>query len=205
VALLDPNLVARLPNELVAATGLDALAHAIESAISVFATLFTDAVGLEAVYQVSHHLLDAMKPESNKSRANLLYASTMAGQAFSYARTGLAHGMAHPVGSYYHIHHGLVVAILLPYVLEFNKAYCEEKLSRVAAAMGERADPQAAIDKVIQLKKACSIPDKLGEVGVTVEHLDKMTQDAHQSGNAQLVNPRKPTLEEVRAIYLQAI
>jgi alcohol dehydrogenase class IV len=119
-AFLDPELVLTLPDFLVAATGMDALTHAIESVISTFATPFSDAMALEAIRLIVTHLPAAVRSPGIDSLASLLYASAMAGMAFSYARTGLVHGMAHPLSCYYDVPHGLANAVLLPHVLAFN-------------------------------------------------------------------------------------
>ena len=204
-ALLDPELVLSLPVSLVASTGMDALTHAIESVISVFASAFSDGLALEAICIITTHLPRAVSSVEIEARANLLYASTMAGMAFSYARTGLVHGMAHPLGGYYDVPHGLANAILLPYVLAFDAPASEPQLTRIAAAMGEKADPQVAIEAVRRLGAAVGIPRRLSEVGVTEAFIPDMAQDAFQSSNAQLVNPRKPSLAQVVELYQQAL
>jgi len=204
-ALLDPELVLTLPAALVASTGLDALTHAIESVISVFATPFSDGLALEAIHTIASNLRHAVRVAELESRAALLYASTMAGMAFSCARTGLVHGMAHPLGGYCDVPHGLANAILLPYVLAFNAPACKPGLARVAAAMGEPATAEAAIEAVRRLSADVGIPRRLSEVGVTEAYLPQMAQDAFESGNAQDVNPRKPTLQEVLDLYRQAL
>lgn len=204
-AILDPRVVESLPEQLVATTGMDALTHAVESVISLFSSPFSDALALEAIRLISIFLPAALQSSGHKAKGILLYASTMAGQAFSYARTGLVHGMAHPVGSYYHLHHGLAVAILLPYVLSFNQPFCDSQLARVGAAMGVEASSEAAIEAVIRLKAEVGIPEGLSEAGVTHEFLAQMARDAFESGNAQVVNPRKPTLEDVTALYQEAL
>lgn len=204
-ALLDPELVLSLPTDLVAATGMDALTHAIESIISVFATPFSDALAQEAIRMVAINLPMAVKSTELEARGNLLYASTMAGLAFSYARTGLVHGMSHPLSSYYDVPHGLANAILLPYVLEFNAPTCEAGLGRAATAMGEKAQAQAAIDAVRRLSVEVGIPSRLSKVGVTDAFISQMAQDAFESGNAQVVNPRKPSLAEVVELYQQSL
>jgi alcohol dehydrogenase class IV len=190
---------------LVAFTGMDALTHAIESVISLFATPFTDATALEAIRLIAANLSPGVKSADIKPRANLLYASTLAGMAFSYARTGLVHGMAHPLSSYYDVPHGLANAILLPYVLAFNAPACEDGLARVAVAMGEKATPQSAIEAVRRLGAEVGIPAQLREVGVTEAFILHMAQDAFESSNAQVVNPRKPSLPEVNELFLQAL
>lgn len=205
VALLDPELVYGLPAGLVAATGMDALTHAIESIISVFASPFSDALGLEAIHMIARHLPPAVHSADREARASLLYASALAGMAFNSARTGLVHGMSHPLSSYYGVPHGMANAILLPYVLAFNAPTCEAGLARIAQAMGQPARPQAAIEAVRRLSAEVGIPDKLSQVQVDETFIPNMSQDAFESGNAQVINPRKPTLAEVIELYQQAL
>jgi alcohol dehydrogenase len=204
-AILDPEVVATLPERIVAATGIDALAHAIESILSVFATPFSDALALEAVSLVQKNIKQAVCSHDPAARAQLLYASTLAGYAFSNARTGLVHGMAHPIGSYHHVHHGLAIAILLPTVMDFNLPYCSEKLARIANAMGGPARAEAAVLIVRSLNAEVGIPARLSVAGVTSEYFEVMARDAFESGNAQVVNPRKPTYSEVLELYQQAL
>ena len=129
----------------------------------------------------------------------------MAGMAFSYARTALVHGMAHPLSAYCDVPHGLANAILLPDVLAFNLPACEPQLARVAVAMGAEASAQAAVDAVRKLNRRVGIPCRLSDVGVTEEFISSMAQDAFESGNAQVVNPRKPTYDQVIDLYRQAL
>lgn len=204
-ALLDPELVANLPDGLLAATAMDALTHAIESVISTFASPFTDGLALEAIRLIDANLRAARTSQALAPRANLLYASTMAGLAFSYARTGLVHGMAHPLSAYYNVPHGLANAILLPDVLAFNAPACELALVRVAQAMGQASNSAAAVAAIRRLGADAGIPPNLSSVGVTKEFIPQMSNDAFQSGNAQVVNPRKPTLEDVTILYRQAL
>jgi alcohol dehydrogenase class IV len=204
-AFLDPEVVLTLPADLVAATGLDALTHAIESIISTFASPFSDAMALEAIRLIFAHLPTAVKSPGIDSLGQMLYASTMAGLAFSYARTGLVHGMAHPLSCYYDVPHGLANALLLPHVLAFNLPTCEDRLARVAVAMGEAEVAQAAVDAVRRLNIQVDIPTRLSELGVTETFVQQMAQDAFESGNAQIVNPRKPSYPEVIELYQQAL
>jgi alcohol dehydrogenase class IV len=125
--------------------------------------------------------------------------------AFNAARTGLVHGMSHPLSAYYGVPHGLANAILLPYVLAYNAPACEKGLARVAEAMGEAARPQAAIDAVRSLNVEVGIPAQLRQANVTDTFIPNMAQDAFESGNAQVVNPRKPSLAEVIDLYHQAL
>ena len=159
-ALLDPELVANLPGGLLAATAMDALTHAVESVISTFASPFTDGLALEAIRLIDANLREARNAQAPAPRANLLYASTMAGLAFSYARTGLVHGMAHPLSAYYDVPHGLANAILLPHVLAYNAPACEAALARVAQAMGQPAHSAAAVAAIRQLGADAGIPSE---------------------------------------------
>jgi alcohol dehydrogenase class IV len=205
LAVLDPELILSLPASLAASTGVDALTHAIESVTSVFATPFTDALALESIRLIAANLPAAVNAPDLESRGNMLYASTLAGLAFSYARTGLVHGMAHPLSAYYDVPHGLANAILLPHVLTFNAPTCEAQLARVAGAMGEPPSAEAAIEAVRHLNVQVGIPLRLSHVGVTDAYISQMVQDAYESGNAQVVNPRQPTVEEVLELYYLAL
>ena len=204
-ALLDPELVLGLPNGLVAGTAMDAMTHAVESVISTMASLFADAVALAAIRMIAENLEAALASRDVAPRASLLYASTLAGSAFSYARTGLVHGMAHPLSAFCDVPHGMANAILLPYVMAFNAPACDEALGRVAEALGAQRTPEAAVCAIERLSEAAGIPRHLREVGVTEEFIPLMAQDAFASGNAQVVNPRKPSLDEVLALYRQAL
>jgi alcohol dehydrogenase len=204
-AILDPQVVATLPAHLVAATGMDAMAHAIESVLSVFATPFSDALALQAISMVHEYIIAAVCLNDPFARGQLLFASSLAGYAFSNARTGLVHGMAHPVGSYHHVHHGLAIAVLLPYILKFNQPCCSEKLELIAKAMDCPPQPEAAIEAVFELNARVGIPTHLSAVGVTTDFLEVMARDAFESGNAQIVNPRKPSYDEIMQLYLQAL
>jgi alcohol dehydrogenase class IV len=209
VAVLDPELVLSLPAGLTASTGIDALTHAIESVISVFAGPFTDGLALEAIRLISSNLPAAVSTPGLEPRSNLLYASAMAGMAFSYGRTGLVHGMAHPLSAYCNVPHGLANAILLPYVLAFNLPACVGQLARVGAAMGiagsEDASAQGAVEAVRRLNAQVGIPPRLSDVGATENFIPQMARDAYESGNAQVVNPRKPTYEQVVELYRLAM
>ena len=113
--------------------------------------------------------------------------------------------MAHPLSSYYDVQHGLANAILLPYVLGFNAPACEPQLARVASAMGAPATAQAAIDAIRRLIIEVGIPLHLSQASVNEKFILQMAQDAFESGNAQVVNPRKPTLAQVIELYQQAL
>ncbi|MGB0384780.1 MAG: iron-containing alcohol dehydrogenase family protein [Ardenticatenaceae bacterium] len=210
VAILDPQLVRSLPSHLVAATGMDALTHAIEAMLSVLATPESDAFAHEAIGLMTHYLPTAVHADCNSeegqtARGQMLYASTLAALALNKALVGLVHGMSHPLTSYAGIPHGLANALLLPDVLIFNAPACAPALARVAHAMGKGSQPEAAIYAVQQLNTTLDLPSTLSELGVTEQLIPYMAQEAFESGNAQIINPRKPTFEEVVDLYQQLL
>lgn len=210
LAILDPELVYALPAQIVAMTGIDALTHAIESVLSVFAKPTSDALALEAISLISRHLLTAVtvngtSADGQLARSQLLYASTLAGMAFNDALLGLVHGMSHPLTSYYGVPHGLANALLLPPVMRFNAPVCASALGRVAQAMGKPSSAEAAIEAVGQLIGQLGLPTTLGAVGVTETFMAYLVADAFASANAQIINPRTPTEAEILGLYRQLL
>ena len=210
-AFLDPELVLTLPDNLIAATGIDALTHAIESVISTFANPFSDALALEAIRLIVTNLPAAVKSSGINSMANLLYASAIAGMAFSYARTGLVHGMAHPLSSYCDVPHGLANAILIPHVMEFNLPAAVRQFALVAAAMGEAVEGlpprQAAASAVYAVSGLCDdigIPASLSELGIPRDDIPMLVQGALTVTRPVENNPRTLGPEEAQGIYENA-
>ena len=213
VAVLDPELTMTLPSKLVASTGMDALTHAVESYITTMASDFTDALALHAVRLLSAHIEQAAGPQRDvRVMGHMLHGSCLAGMAFSYGRTALVHGMAHPLGAYYDVPHGVANAVLLPHVMRFNRPACGGRLADLARAMGlvpgfavEEGDAaDAFVEGLFALARRLGIPERLTDVGVTEEFIPQMAVDAAQSGNAQ-VNPRRPTVAEVEGLYRSAL
>ena len=212
LAILDPQLTLTLPAPLVASTGLDALTHAVESHLTTVASDFTDAVGLHAVRLIARNIEKAVSPERDEETMGyMLHASCLAGMAFSFGRTALVHAMAHPLGAYYDVPHGMANSILLPYVMQYNRPACEDRLADLGRAMGfaqTSTAPGDAADAFVQgiaeLSQRVGIPPRLSEVGVTDEFVPQMAIDAAESGNAK-VNPRVPTVEEVEKLYCSAL
>ena len=212
LALNDPMLMVGMPPSLTAATGIDALTHAIEAYICNTHTPYTDALSLEAVRLVSGSLRDAVRDGSNMdARTNMCWAEYMAGLAFSNAGLGLVHGMAHPLGAFYDIPHGVANALLLPYVMEFNMPAAKAKYRKIAGAMGvdtskmsEDQAAQAAVDAVKALSVRINIPQKLSELGVKESDLGKLAQSAFNDVCTP-GNPRKVTLGEIEALYKKAL
>lgn len=206
LALNDPMLMVGMPPSLTAATGIDALTHAIEAYICNTHTPYTDALALESIRLISGALREAVRDGSNMdARTDMCWAEYMAGLSFSNAGLGLVHGIAHQLGGYYNIPHGLANAIMLPRVLEYNRPYCMGRLASVAQAMGEKVDhmtvdeaSKQAIKAVRQLIADVKIPP-LCETKFDMKDVDILAEHALQD-TATMTNVVRPTLEDVKTI-----
>ena len=206
LALNDPMLMVGMPPSLTAATGIDALTHAIEAYICNTHTPYTDALALEAIRLISGALREAVRDGSDMdARTDMCWAEYMAGLAFSNAGLGLVHGIAHQLGGYYNIPHGLANAIMLPRVLEYNRIYCMSRLAAVAQAMGEKVDnlsvdeaSKQAIEAVRRLIADVKIPP-LCETKFRMEDIDTLAENALKD-TATLTNTVRPTLDDVKTI-----
>ncbi|WP_158837210.1 iron-containing alcohol dehydrogenase [Polaribacter sp. L3A8] len=212
IAVNDPVLMLGKPAALTAATGMDALTHAIETYVTKGAFGWSDALALEAIKLISQSLEIAVVDGKNlEARSKMAWGQFIAGQAFSNAGLGYVHSMAHQLGGMYDLPHGVANAILLPHVEQFNIPACAHKLKRVARAMGvgvlEMSDTQganAAIAAIKALSKSVGIPKGLKELGVKEEDFEEMAKNALLdvcTGG----NPREVTLEETFAIYKAAM
>lgn len=208
----DPGLTVGMPPALTAATGLDALTHAIESYTNTVVNPVADCLALEAVRLTGRNLRLAVEDGSDlEARYGMLLASTMAGLAFTRTRLGIAHALAHPLGAFFDLPHGVVNAVLLPHVMQFNAPACPERMAVVARALDAATDRvsrrEAASMAVAAVRRLCAdvgIPLGLRELGVTEEALPDITEQALRSGNVQ-VNPRPVTPEELVAILRAAM
>lgn len=206
IALNDPMLMVGMPPSLTATTGIDALTHAIEAYICNTHTPFTDALALEAIRLVFGSLKAAVRDGSDMdARTNMCWAEYMAGLAFSNAGLGLVHGIAHQLGGFYNIPHGLANAIMLPRVLEYNRPYCMGRLAEIAQTMGEKVDhmtvdqaSRQAIEAVRRLIEDVKIPP-LCETKFDMKDIDVIAQHALEDTATQ-TNAVRPTLEDVKTI-----
>ena len=207
VAIVDPDMMSSMPKGLTAATGMDALTHAIEGYTTKAAWALTDALHLEAIRLIAKHLRGAVE-NTKEGREGMALGQYVAGMGFSNVGLGIVHSMAHPLSAYYDTPHGIANAVLLPYVLEFNASATGEKFREIARAMGVKGVDdmsqdeyrKAAIDAVKQLSKDVGIPEKLHMIGVKQEDLVALSQDALKAvctGG----NPRECTAEDILAIY----
>lgn len=206
LALNDPMLMVGMPPSLTAATGIDALTHAIEAYICNTHTPYTDALALESIRLISGSLREAVRDGSNMdARTDMCWAEYMAGLAFSNAGLGLVHGIAHQLGGYYNIPHGLANAIMLPRVPEFNRPYCMGRLAEVAQAMDEKVDhlsvdaaSKVAIEAVRRLISDVKIPP-LCDTKFDMKDLDIIAENALKD-TATATNTVRPTLDDVKII-----
>jgi alcohol dehydrogenase class IV len=211
VALLDPELTLSLPPGLTAATGMDALTHAIEAYVSLYAEPISDALALHAIRMIAANLHQAVvHGDDLEARGSMLLAANMAGMAFSNALLGIVHAIAHACGGRFGLAHGLANSILLPYGMEFNLGEAAARYAGVAAALGvetsglnDEAAGRAGIAAVRQLSRDCGLPQRLSQVGVERSGFAQMAQDA--LGDASLIaNPRAPEAEDIVVLYEQA-
>lgn len=205
VAVIDPDMMSSMPKGLTAATGMDALTHAIEGYTTKAAWEMTDMFHLEAIRLISKNLRGAVEniPEN---REGMALAQYIAGMGFSNVGLGIAHSIAHTLGAHYDTPHGVACAMMLPIVMEYNKEFTGEKYREIARAMGvEGVDSmtvdeyrKAAVDAVAQLSKDVGIPEKNDKV--KEEDLDRLAQDAFDDA-CRPGNPRDTSVEELKELY----
>ena len=207
LAVLDPELTLTLPPRLTAATGMDALSHAIETYVSTENNPFSDSLALAAIDIIANNLRDAVQEGNNlEPRSQMLLASCMAGIACTNSLFGVVHAFAHAIGGKYPIHHGTLNAIILPYGMEYNAPIAPERYVRIARAMGVNAGGRSdeeviadGISAVRTLATDCSLPARLRDVEVPEEALPELASLSIVEG-AIFNNPRVATEEELLEI-----
>lgn len=210
VAILDPDLTASLPPRVAAATGLDALTHAVEAYVSRLSQPLSDALALAAIETIGANLAKAVTdPDNVAARTAMLLAQMQAGQAFSNASVGLVHAMSRPMGARYGVAHGAANALLLPAVTAYNRPACPERLARVARALGKRTDgldlraaSELAAEALAELAADLPLPRRLSDVNVPAEGITDMAREAFDNASSRL-NPRRPTEEDIAVLYRQ--
>jgi len=212
ISINDPEMMVSKPAALTAATGMDALTHAIEAYVSTIATPLTDSAALMSIELISEYLPIAVANGSDMvARDKMAYAQFLAGMAFNNASLGYVHAMAHQLGGFYDLPHGVCNAILLPHVQQFNLIGCADRLRDVAIALGENVEglsvpdaAQKAIDSIKNLSASIGIPAGLTELDVKEEDFELMAKNA-MADACQATNPRTATLEEVIQIFKNAM
>ena len=206
LAILDPALPSKMPPNVTANTGMDVMAHAVEAVASIAATSFTDPYAIEAIRLVFDNLTTAYaKPDDQAARAHMHNASALAGMAFTNASLGLVHSLAHKIGGEFGVTHGLANAILLPYIIDFNRR-SSAKYALVEKLLGIADLAEAVRDLNRRLGipatfKACDEVDFSEAKFKAV--LERMSANAH-ADPCTLTNPGQPTVADVRRIYVAA-
>ena len=229
MAIVDVDNMMNQPKGLTSASGIDVMTHALEAYVSVMASDMTDGIALKATKLVFDNLPDAynLGAGAPKAREHMALASTLAGEAFANAFLGVNHSMAHKLGAYHHIPHGVANALLLTYVMRYNanevptkmgtfpqyeyphalQRYCDVARYNGLAGKDDRETFDLLIDKLEELKKTIGIPASIQEFGVKEEDflktLDEMTENAFND-QCTGANPRYPLMDEIRQLYLLA-
>ena len=206
VAFVDPEMMSTMPKGLTAATGMDALTHAIEGYITKGAWELSDMFHLKAIEIISRSLRGAVE-NTEEGRTDMALGQYIAGMGFSNVGLGIVHSMAHPLGALYDTPHGVANAIILPTVMEFNAPETGEKYREIARAMGVKGVDsmtqseyrKAAVDAVKKLSKDVGIPADLNEI-VKHEDIPFLAQSAYDDA-CRPGNPREVTVEEIAKLY----
>lgn len=210
IALVDPALTIGLPPAITAATGMDALTHAIEAFVSKNASIPSNIHALKAMELIVGNLEEAVKNGTNlKARGNMMLGSLLAGIAFNQAGLGLAHAIAHPLGSHFGVAHGVANAIGLPYVVNYNSGLesVKEKHMEIASAMNIDTEKKSVdviseelVSTIVKLSSAIDIPALRG-LGITKEDLENIAVEALKE-NSMKFTPRNASLEELKELLL---
>ena len=207
VAIVDAELMLTMPNRTIAATGMDALTHAIEGYITKGAHVISDMFEIKAIEMIGKHLRGAVADKNLTDMEGMSIAQYVAGMGFSNVGLGIVHSMAHPLGAVYDIPHGVANALLLPTVMEFNKSACVEKYGDIARALGvdttgmtKDEAAQAAVDAVRKLSIDVGIPQTLREINIPEEGIVKLSKDA-LADVCTGGNPKDVTLEDIEKLY----
>ena len=209
VAFVDPDMMASMPKGLTAATGMDALTHAIEGYITAGAWEMSDMFHIKAIEIIARSLRGAVE-NTPEGREGMALGQYIAGMGFSNVGLGIVHSMAHPLGALYDTPHGVANAIILPTVMEYNAPATGTKYKDIAEAMGvdttgmdQEAYRKAAVDAVKKLSQDVGIPADLKEI-VKVEDLDFLSQSAYDDA-CRPGNPRETSVAEIKELYLSLL
>ncbi|MGG2091060.1 iron-containing alcohol dehydrogenase [Priestia aryabhattai] len=212
VAIVDPELTLTVPPAVTAATGMDALVHAVESYTAIRADELTDGIALQAIKLISRSLRKAVyNGKDLKAREDMAMGSLLAGISLGNAGVGAVHALAYPLGGKFKVPHGVANSLLLPFVMKYNAVADLEKFAEVAKAMGENVDglslreaADRAVQALAQLSKDVGIPSSLKEVGVTASDISDLAEEASKIDRLLNNNPRWLTVKEIKKIYEEA-
>jgi len=203
ISLVDPALTDSMPPQVTAATGMDALTHAIEAMISKKTNPYSQALALEAVRLISQSLRQAYQDGSDQhARDQMAAASTLAGMAFASSSCLAVHALAYPLGARYQVPHGQANAMLLAATMRFNAPACQREFSRLANAMQLKpSTPERFLQELEKLTQYLNIPTTMASVGVTKDIIPEMARDACSNKRLMVPNPRSVTISDSEDIY----
>lgn len=212
VAIVDPELTISLPSKVTAATGVDALTHAIEAYVSINANEVTDGLALQAIRLISSSIRTAVHDGDNKqARSDMSYGSYLAGLAFFNAGVAGVHALAYPLGGQYHIAHGDSNAVLLPYVMGYIRKSCEKRMKDILDAMGissmylsQEEASYKCVDALQQLVKDVNIPSTFKGFNIQESALEQLTDDATKQTRILARSPMPLHRDDIFAIYRAA-
>jgi alcohol dehydrogenase class IV len=212
IVYVDPVLTHSLPPAITAATGIDALTHCLEAYTNKHAIPFIDNFALEGMRRISAHIIDAVQDGSNaEAREQVALGSLYGGFCLGPVNTAGVHALSYPLGSLYHLSHGLSNALLLPWVMEYNIPASVSRHAEVALALGcshghdDMETAMAGVERIRTINRACGIPSRLSEVGVTEDSLQGMARDAMKVQRLLKNNPREITESDALHIFKQAL
>ncbi|MCF8339366.1 MAG: iron-containing alcohol dehydrogenase [Chitinophagaceae bacterium] len=212
IVLVDPLLTISVPPAVTAATGMDALTHCMEAFTNKFAQPFIDLYAREGMRLIAHHIVAAVKDGNNiEARSHVAMGSLLGGFCLGPVNTAGVHALSYPLGSMYHLSHGLSNAILLPYVMAFNIEAAEERYAEVAIALGcekmadNRTTALAGVAKIEALNAACGIPNSLKALGVDEDSIPQMAKEAMKIQRLLKNNPREITEQDAIEIFKAAM
>lgn len=208
----DPELMLKKPASLTAATGMDALTHAVEAYVSIAANPITDTCAIKAIELIQANLINAVENGQDiNAREQMAYAQFLAGMAFNNASLGYVHAMAHQLGGFYDLPHGVCNALLLPHVQEYNAQVVPARLKDIAKAMGvdvsnmtDEQGAEAAISAIKNLSIAVKIPENLTLLGVKAEDIPTLADNALKDA-CGFTNPKQATHAEICQIFTNAL
>lgn len=210
ISLVDPRLLQTKSSELIAATGLDTLTHALEAYVSSLSWTLTDPHAIHAIELVSEHLVKAARYKDIRSLEGMSIACLEAGIAFSNAILGAVHALAHPLGGFYDIYHGLANAVLLPIVVRRNIEYSPDKYARIAKAMGADTSgmstetaAQCALYEIRKMIEALDLPTRLSQFDVNPDDIARLAELAKED-ICMLTNPHCYSQDEIETLYHEA-
>jgi len=211
-AYVDPSLTLSVPPALTAATGMDALTHCIEAFVNRYSHPMIDLYARRGICLIARHLRRAVADgQDMEARTELAMASLFGGICLGPVNTGAVHALSYPLGSTFGIAHGIANAVLLPHVLRFNLPAASQRYAEVARAMGiercgdDMAQAKAGVEAIVRLSRECGIPQRLADLGITVNDIEPMAESAMKITRLLERNVRQVRYEDAVAIYREAL